>query len=257
MTTNYNIFNPAFDEILLHVSWASSILDIDFYLAGAVARDYHLSKDKDYRPSRRTADIDIAVMVSNEDEFCALKNKLIETGDFEQHTEPIKLIYKNSIELDLLPFGDIEKLGITYLTKPKSFILDVPGFSILNKSAQQISWNGKIKTKVCTLQGIVLLKLVAYDDRPQRTKDLLDIQLIIKLYFDTLSEDVYEHHFDLMSKYEPNNNKNYIQQVCAHVIGRKIKLILKDDTNLLERVIKILQWDRDHFWENLLAGLIE
>ena len=156
MTQNSDIFDPAFDEILMHVSKEASALDIDFYLAGAVARDYHLSKSGDYIPSRRTADIDIAVMVATEDEFCKLKDRLIETGHFEEHKEPIKLIYKKSIELDLLPFGAIEEAGITRLTKPKVFTLDMPGFALLNDTAEQVQWSDDVEARVCSIEGIVL-----------------------------------------------------------------------------------------------------
>lgn len=256
MTQNSDIFDPAFDEILKHVNQEASYLGIDFYLAGAVARDYHLNKSGDYTPSRRTADIDIAVMVATEDEFCILKDRLIETGHFEEHKEPIKLIYKKSVELDLLPFGDIEEAGITRLTKPKLFTLDMPGFSILNEHAEQIQWSDNVQARVCSLEGIVLLKLIAHNDRPQRTKDLIDIQQIIKLYFDVYSNGVYENHFDLMELY-PTDDNDYKQQVCAHVIGRKLKIILSVDKQLLKRVITILQEDKDSFWSNILKGIDE
>lgn len=256
MTKHSDIFNPFFDEILVHINREATALNIDFYLAGAVARDYHLSKSDDYIPSRKTEDIDIAVMVADEDEFCLLKNRLIETGLFEEHKEPIKLIYKKSIELDLLPFGNIEEAGITRLTKPKVFTLDMPGFALLNDSAEHIKWTDDIQARVCSIEGIVLLKLIAHNDRPQRTKDLTDIQQIVKVFFDVFSDDVYEQHFDLMELYD-TNDKEYIPKISAHVIGRKLKTVLNADQQLLQRIISILQQDKDAFWMNILMGLIE
>lgn len=256
MTQNSEIYNPAFTEILEHVNREASFLGIEFYLAGAVARDYHLNKSGDYTPSRRTEDIDIAVMVAHEEQFIQLKKRLIETGLFKEHAEPIKLIYKDTIELDLLPFGDIEEAGVTKLTNPKIFTLEMPGFTLLNEYTEETQWNEKLKARVCSIEGLVLLKLIANNDRPQRTKDLIDIQLIVKLYFDSFSDDVYETHFDLMSMYDTDDTE-YIPKICAHVIGRKLKSILQKDEALLKRTTEILQQNKDAFWDHMLKGLIE
>lgn len=256
MTLNSKIYNPAFSEILEHVNREATILGINFYLAGAVARDYHLSKSGEYIPSRRTEDIDIAVMVANEEQFIQLKKRLVETKLFKEHTEPIKLIFKEALELDLLPFGDIEESGVTKLTKPKIFTLEMPGFTLLNEYTEEAKWNERLKAKVCSLEGLVLLKLFANHDRPQRTKDLIDIQLIIKLYFNLFSEEVYEIHFDLMNLYD-THDVAYISKICAHVIGRKLKMILQKDELLLKRTIEILKLNKDGFWDNMLIGLIE
>lgn len=256
MTQHSNIFYPALEDVLTHVSKAAMAIGIDFYLAGAVARDYHLSKDSSYEPSRKTEDIDIAVMVATEEEFILLKQQLLATGFFEEHQEPIKLIYKSSIELDLLPFGDIEDAGVTTLMHPKAFTMDMPGFMLLNEHTENAAWSNNINVRVCSIEGIVLLKLIANNDKPQRTKDLIDIQQIIKLYFDVYSDDVYEMHFDVMELYD-TNDRDYKQKICAHVIGRKLKTILSKDPQLLQRITSILQQDKDAFWSELLKGLLE
>lgn len=243
-------------EILEHINKAAIPLGIDFYVAGAVARDFHLSKMRDYIPSRRTEDIDIAVMVASEDEFIALKTALVSTGSFEDHKEPIKLIYKGGIELDLLPFGEIEDAGITYLTKPKVFTLDMPGFSLLNDFVELASWDEALQTKVTPVEGLVLLKLIAHNDKPQRTKDLIDIQQIIKHYFDISSDDIYENHFDTMNFYD-TNDRDYMPKVCAHVIGRKLKVILQTDLDLKIRIESILKNSPQDFWDFILVGLLE
>jgi len=82
---------------------------IDFFIVGAVARDYFLSVDAEAVSKRKTDDVDIAIMLSNPKQFSELKEALLETGKFAANeTEHIKLYYKNAIELDLLPFGQIE-----------------------------------------------------------------------------------------------------------------------------------------------------
>jgi predicted nucleotidyltransferase len=252
---NDNIVDPLLKEILGHVNRAAIPLGIDFYVAGAVARDYHLSKMPDYIPSRRTRDLDVAVMVADEEQFIQLKKALLDTSLFQEHTEPIKLIYKDVIELDLLPFGEIEEAGIIRLTKPKIFTLDMPGFTLLNDFTEIVQWDEKLKAKICALEGIILLKLIAYNDKPYRTKDLTDIQQIIKHYFDISSDDIYENHFDLMELYD-TNDRDYIPKLCAHVIGRKLKVMLNTDVQLHERIKRILKSTEQSFWGNIFQGLL-
>jgi predicted nucleotidyltransferase len=257
LSQHYDIFNPAFDEILQQVNDACSKLNIDFYIAGAVARDYHLNKIDDYSPSRKTADIDIAVMVADEETYIKLKESLIASKKFIQHKEPIKLLFNNAIELDLLPFGDIENEGVTQLTKQTNFVLGVEGFGLLNNFTEKTPWNNKVEVRICSLEGIILLKLIANDERPQRTKDLADIQSIIKLYFDVESDVIYSENYDLLELYDVEDIKGYKSSICAHVIGRKLKTILKKDEKLNQRIITILKKDKGEFWNNILTGLTE
>jgi predicted nucleotidyltransferase len=54
--------------------------------------------------------------------------------------------------------------------------------------------------RVCTLAGIVLLKFISYDDRPEhRSKDIIDIGAILLHYFDIVEDDIYQNHNDLFS----------------------------------------------------------
>lgn len=256
MTQNSEIFDPYVEEILSLVSSACADLEIDFYLAGAVARDYHLSSIKDYKPKRVTEDIDVVVKVANEEQFIALKELLISKGDFRQHAEPIKLIYKDGFELDLLPCGAIEENGETRLTQPKAFVLDMPGFALLNELAISVEWNENINARVCPLEGIVLLKLLAWDNRKERTKDLFDIDTIIQLYFENYSSEVYDTYYDVLINND-SKNPDYRTVVCAEVIGIKMKQILEPAPELRKRVISILKIDKRPFWSDMLRGLKE
>lgn len=53
--------------------------------------------------------------------------------------------------------------------------------------------------KAATLSAIILLKLISYDDRPERSgKDPRDIAGIIRDFFHLQSELIYEQHVDLL-----------------------------------------------------------
>jgi predicted nucleotidyltransferase len=172
---------------------------VDYYVVGAVARDIHLSVNKGSAAILKTNDVDLAILVDHEKQFCELKQALVEPVHFAQHpSENIKLYYKQATELDLLPFGEIEE-GDRHvrLTDPR-FVLNMPGFKEIYPNATGVVISGELLVTVCTMEGIILLKLIANNDRPERTKDITDIEHIIKVYFGLYEGDIYDEHFDTM-----------------------------------------------------------
>ena len=51
------------------------------------------------------------------------------------------------------------------------------------------------------------------------------------------------------------NDRDYMPKVCAHVIGRKLKVMLETDIKLKDRVLNILTGSDQGFWENIVMGL--
>jgi predicted nucleotidyltransferase len=250
-----NIIQPEVVNMLGMLEVVLKKMEFDYYLVGAIARDISLAEK--FQAKRRTNDVDIALMLSNETEFNQVKQALIETGEFTAHpTESIKLFYKQAIELDLMPFGDIENESReTRLTQPRVFVMDVPGFSEIFPQTEAYSLPNAHTIKVCPIEGLVLLKLIANDDRPGRTKDITDIEHLISVYFELKDIDIYESYIDVMDIYE-TTNPDYLQQVSARVIGRKIRDILKDSEKLKVRVLGIL--DRKTigtYWPALSDGI--
>lgn len=166
---------------------------------------------------------------------------MINSGDFSAHeTETIKLIYKQSIEIDLLPFGGIEnKSRETHLHKPRLFVMDVPGFQEAYVDIEEFRLENNIKLKVCSLEALVLLKLIAYDDNPGRTKDITDIEHIISVYFDLNADKIYSDQLQVLDLYDTNDN-DYLKLVSARIIGRHIGGLLINSIDLCKRVVGIL-----------------
>jgi predicted nucleotidyltransferase len=232
-----------------------SKFNIDFYLVGAVARDIHLSANECLTSARGTKDIDLAITISDEGQYNQVKAALVETGLFEAHeTEVIKLIYKNSLEVDLLPFGDIEQPNRNVRLTDPTFVLNMPGFTEIYPFVKDFKLdNGQI-IKVCTMEGIILLKLIANNDRPQRTKDITDIEHIIQTYFELYDDYIYMVHYDILELYD-TNNADYIQLVCARLIGRKISIMLEGSHELSQRIIAILSKRETARWQAMLNGM--
>lgn len=253
--SNNIILAPVIAELLIDLEAVFSKFGIDFYLVGAVARDIHLSANEQLTSARSTNDVDLAITISDEGQYKQIKAALVETGLFEAHeTEAIKLMYKNSIEVDLLPFGAIEQPNRNVKLTDPTFVINMPGFTEIYPFVKDFTLgNGQI-VKVCSMEGIVLLKLIAHNDRPERTKDITDIEYIIQSYFELYNDDIYMVHYEILELYDTNDN-DYIQLVCARLIGRKMKMMLEDSPELAQRIIAILSRRETARWQAMLNGM--
>jgi predicted nucleotidyltransferase len=91
------------------------------------------------------------------------------------------------------------------------------------------------KLKVATLPAIILLKIIAFQDRPEmRLKDPQDIYEIITHYFNLQSELIYDKHPDLFDQ------ETELELISCRVIGREIRNIVSDNRVLQQRVVDSL-----------------
>ena len=252
-----NLFEPSVLEMLDEFKKIAQYQGIDFFIVGAIARDIRLSNNPEMKAIRSTKDVDIALMVTDEHQFYKVKEALLATGNFTDHpTEAIKLFYKQAIELDLLPFGEIENhVRETRLYKPRLFVMDMPGFSEIMPYVDTVDINGVLDCKVCTLEGLVLLKLIANDDDSSRVKDITDIEHIISVYFELCMDEIFSENGDAADLYDTIAN-NYMGLVAARIIGRKIKTMLKNSVQLHERILSILdRRTKGDIWQAMAAGM--
>lgn len=207
-------------ELLATFSKAIKDVGVDFFVVGALARDIQLSAVPGHAALRATKDVDIAIMVGSEQQSNTVKAVLLATGEFTSHEKlAIKLFFRQAIEIDLLPFGPIEnEMGEVRVEKPRPFILDVPGFKEVLPEAEVITIGG-IDIRVCSLEGIILLKLFANADNPSRTKDIIDIEHILKAYFE-LSTDIIFTDFEDVPDLYSTQDPDYLVLVSARVVGR-------------------------------------
>jgi predicted nucleotidyltransferase len=229
---------PAISEMLSALERGLNKFDIDFYLVGAVARDVWMSAINGILPSRITGDIDFAVFIDDKETYNELKKYLVEIEGFAPHRgNAFVLIWKGYVQVDLLPFGAIEGHG-------DSVSIDGVGLTSVNMPAfKEIYLSGlptaeleeKHTFKFCTLPGIVLLKLIAYQDRPEiRRDDIKDISKILKHFFDMYANEIFDNHNDLFGN-DPNLNL-----LAARVMGREVAKIAQLNQQLYERVNDLL-----------------
>jgi predicted nucleotidyltransferase len=201
----FAVLQNAFDE-----------LAISAYLIGAQARDVWFLPIKS---SRTTSDTDWVIADSNEAVFKELKKFLIEREGFSETSNPLKIKSLDGIEVDLIPFD----------------FPDTPHFlglyEIFERGTEGVTFDDGRTYQVATLPAIILLKFIAFDNRPEyRSKDILDIGYILRRF-----EDDSDEYFILLAEMEDD------KLVSARLIGRKINQIIGDSSDLKTVFIKILE----------------
>lgn len=128
----------------------------------------------------------------------------------------------------------------------------VNGFrEVYENGTDEVEFENDQVFKVCTLPGIVILKLIAYDDRPEvRQNDIKDITLILKHYFNIETDNIYELHNDL---FEDDRDTSLI---AARVLGRQMKSIFARSKDVEERITSIIQREIDNPEKSKIAELM-
>lgn len=239
---NYNQFRqqPEISEMLSALERGLTKYKIDFYLVGAVARDVWMSGINKIEPRRTTGDIDFAVFINNIAAYDELREHLInEEGFFPYKGNNFVLIWKGRTQVDLLPFGAIEDENGRVSTNGIGLTnISLQGFTeIYEEGLPELNLQGEHQFKFCTLSGIVLLKMIAFDDRPEhRRDDIKDISDILNHFFEMHDEEIWANHSDLFGEEEID-----LKELAARVMGREIKKIAKRNQKLEDRIMSILE----------------
>lgn len=225
---------PYYREVFLALDAVSREMHIYYYLIGAQARNFHLL-ESNIQPARGTKDIDFAVMLPHLDSYEKLKELLIKNG-FKAAIEPYRLIHiQTDTIIDLLPFGEIEEEGTVKFTDRRTE-LSVIGMKEVTESAVDADFDG-ITIKVSPLEGLVILKLISYSEKPERQKDLDDISEILRNYFDINQARFYDEHLDLIDELPSDD---FRMLAGARLMGRDMKQVISRSVKLSSDIQQII-----------------
>lgn len=221
-------------EVLKLLDSVFTDFGLTYFLIGANARDVHLFKIGEV-PSRGTADIDFAIMLSNKDNYNDLINALIEEG-FNETSIPHRLYYESTnTVIDLLPYGQIEQHFTENFTE-RMVELSVLGFKEVGEVVENIELSDDLSLPVPPIEGIIILKIVSWHARPEsRAKDLGDISDLLKHAWSIYQDEAYEHHLDLFD----DENFQTIK-ASARIIGRRMSKVLKQSDSLRATITSVL-----------------
>jgi predicted nucleotidyltransferase len=244
--TYKELSNPFIAEVYALIDGVCKKNNISCYLIGAQARDINLL-ESGIRPMRGTMDIDFAVMLPDMNTYENVFKELLDVG-FRKTNMPYRIIYdKTDTVIDILPFGEIEEVGTVKFIE-RQVMLSVIGFKEVNEIAQEIQV-GDLVIRVTPMEGIFILKLVSWNEKPiDRSKDLEDLQFILKNYFELNSEIIYDHHTDF---FEEISEQNFQILAGARVLGRDMAKALNLSQQLKLKIENILK----HRLQNKLGDM--
>lgn len=161
-----------FKEVLLQVSETCKELGIEYFIVGAIARNiWYVSNDKN--PSG-TKDVDLGVYIADIKQYNRLRAILSNKYNYTRSAEnAFCLLTPEGKQIDLLPFGEIEKEGQVLIEGKGLININLDGFKEVFELGLDEIRIGKEIYKACSIPGMIILKLIAYDDRPdERIKDV-------------------------------------------------------------------------------------
>jgi predicted nucleotidyltransferase len=224
---------------------------IEVYIAGALARDLWLEFAYGIHTGRRTADVDFAVECADWGAFEGLRTALLAAGELAQSDRVLhKFHHRNGTELDLLPYGGVERADRT-LAWPNGGRpgMNALGFAEVASTTVAFLLPGGVWVQVVALHALALLKLVAWTDRSLQ-KDAHDLLVIAKHYLDAGHVDrLYATAMDIVMR----DDFDY-EVAGAELLGRDLAALDRGDGVVRGFAITLLQHETDTHGVHLLVS---
>jgi predicted nucleotidyltransferase len=211
-------------------------LEIPYFVIGATARDILMEHVYGLETTRATRDVDFAVAVPSWDEFDRLKSELIATGEFVASGNAHRLTFGEGFgpyPLDLVPFDGVEKHGEISWPPKGEFVMNVAGYTDAHGSALDVEIERGFHVKIVSLPAMAVLKILAWNDRPESDKHASDVLLIIRNYYQAGQFDrLYADAVDLLETYGYD-----LELAGAALMGRDVRRDVAQGTR--EQVVAV------------------
>lgn len=216
--------DPIAVEVLRAVDAVAQTLAIDYFVAGAMARDILFKHVLGFDPELflATLDIDLAVCVSSWEQFDVLKTRLIESGEFSLGRGGAqRLFYSGMYPVDLVPFGGVAaRDGSVGWPPERDIVMNVTGHDDVLKSAVSIAVAPDLVIPVSSPAGLAMLKIFAWLDRGATThdKDARDLALLFSLYISTIDPvDLYGRESDTLEAVDHEHERASVRLLGSHI----------------------------------------
>ena len=225
-----------------------------YIIVGATARDLVLHYGYNTPVQRATKDLDFAVEVESWEAFSNVIDALIQRGCTTDNKVQHRLYSENNWPIDIVPFGGVENAQASIKWPPDDNPeMNVRGFKEASDNAQEVIIydDPQLKVRVVTPEGLMLLKLISWADRPPelRKKDADDLWYLLTNYqmIKNVQEDVYndEHAADL-EYYDWNPDltacsllgKEYRKIAAPETSAEILKLKESKNNENIERIVE-------------------
>jgi len=180
--------NDALFETIVALSSVLETIGQPLYIVGASARDIAMKVLKLDASSRRTQDLDVAIMLENWNDFDELVQRL-EWNGFKRYRDTQKFYYKGmdgslDYEVDVVPFGNIAEDEMIKWPPDGNPELSVRCFTDIMEHAIDICIEEVAVVRIAPIAGQFLIKLDAWNDRHLKAdKDASDMFVILDRYY--------------------------------------------------------------------------
>ena len=237
MDISSKVDDPILVAVLESVQRVAEQLNIPFFVVGAVARHILLHYAYGLPPGRKTADFDLCFLVASWKEYRLLRSELIGSGDFQPVGNKQRMLFREAAPVDLLPFGAItDATTKIYWPPDEDTELNLFGFEEAYESAMSVRIRATppLDVRIASPSGLVLLKLIAWNDRKPESRDAIDLGLLVRNYMALGNKErLVAEHEDLLAV----EDFDY-ELAGARILARDVARICDPPTLL--RVLEII-----------------
>ncbi|MHA6279354.1 nucleotidyl transferase AbiEii/AbiGii toxin family protein [Salinimicrobium sp. CAU 1759] len=229
--------HPLLKPILQELTEYFQESGISFFVIGATARDIFMELHNE-SSGRLTHDLDIAITVSNWEQWLKVEQEILKLENFtKDKAQKQRFLYKDRFQVDIVPFGEIMKQNSKIFWPPdESFAMSVLGFDAAEETSLRVSVDQELEIRIASLSGIFLLKIIAWNDRHNKSnKDADDIGFILENYLGIHEERAAVQYYDEIYTEDFTRAKG-----GATLLGKDVLEILQAHPPELEAIKKIL-----------------
>lgn len=245
--------DPLLKEAVRNLQLIAGRSGIPILLVGAFARDILFQGVSSVRTPRRTKDVDFAVMVKSWEEFERMRQDLLASGLFLPSEKVLhKVLYKGKYEVDLVPFGELVGQDGMLRCWPEDFgkVMNLCGFLEAFKASVSKDFGG-VDVRTLTVESLVVLKIIAWNDRKELVKDAEDLAFLLMEHA-SIPERIdmlwNPENLDLVERIDQHE----LQLAC--LLGRCVgRMELEPNTRSL--IIKILERETGNDGQDLALGM--
>lgn len=206
-------------EILEAIAQAAERAGVEWMITGAMARYLVFTVIHGCSPGRSTQDWDVGVQVGYWAQFTTLEDHLIAEAGFQRDPRQRQRLHGPAGGVvDLIPFGGVEaEDGEVHWGKEEEFHLNVTGFQHAYAASYRVRLTDSVTSRVVSPPGLVLLKLVAWQDRHlENDRDAEDLAYLLRQYHHLVAEALYGPHLDVMEQVDYD-----VELGGARVLGKQ------------------------------------
>ncbi|MGH7404425.1 MAG: nucleotidyl transferase AbiEii/AbiGii toxin family protein [Candidatus Methylomirabilales bacterium] len=167
---------------------------------------------------RETRDVDAVTSVGSWEDFDRLRRRLFETG-FRQGSTAHELLFGEDVIVDLIPYGPGIVRDNRLEWRETGRVMSTLGIEEAFASAVRVEVAPGLSLPVVPVPALVLLKIVAYQDRPEeRARDLGDMVYCFEHYEESVEES---RRFDLVGV-EAEGQPVEFEEAGAYLLGVEV-----------------------------------